>query len=138
VSRVSHDTTRGRLGRERRTLEAMLAIYCRDAHGTAPGSLCDACEGLRGYAQRRLAACPFGPQKPTCVNCAVHCYRPEPRERVREVMRRAGPRMLLRHPLLTLLHLLLDSRRAAPGRPKPPRHPPEPAVASAQSPRDSV
>lgn len=116
VSRAPHDTTRGRLGRERRTLEAMLAIYCRDEHESTRGSLCAECERLRSYAQQRLALCPFGPQKPTCVNCPVHCYRPEPRERVREVMRHAGPRMLLRHPVLAALHLLLDSRREAPDR----------------------
>ena len=32
------------------------------------------------------------------------------RERVRQVMRYAGPRMLLRHPILALLHLR-DERR---------------------------
>lgn len=122
MSRALHDTTRGRLGRERRTIEAMIAIYCREAHGAAPGSLCGDCEALRAYAEQRLAACPFGPEKPTCVKCPIHCYRPEPRERVREVMRRAGPRMLLRHPLLTAVHLLLDSRREAPA-PKKPRRP---------------
>jgi hypothetical protein len=134
VSRAPHDTTRGRLGRERRTLAAMIAIYCRDQHGGRYRALCDECESLRRYAQERLALCPFGPQKPTCVNCAVHCYRPEPRERVREVMRHAGPRMLLRHPVLAALHLLLDSRREA--RSTRPR--PEPAAAPAQSPPGTV
>jgi hypothetical protein len=35
------------------------------------------------------------------------------REQVRVVMRRAGPRMLLRHPLLGIRHLL-DGRRPVP------------------------
>jgi hypothetical protein len=39
------------------------------------------------------------------------------RERVREVMIFAGPRMLLRHPVLALLHLVVDERRPAPARP---------------------
>jgi hypothetical protein len=41
----------------------------------------------------------------------VHCYRAQQRERIRRVMRYSGPRMLLAHPLLALLHLL-DARRA--------------------------
>jgi hypothetical protein len=38
------------------------------------------------------------------------------RGQVREVMRYAGPRMLLRHPVLAVLHLL-DGMRPIPGRP---------------------
>ena len=34
------------------------------------------------------------------------------RDRIREVMRFAGPRMLLYHPILGILHML-DGRRAA-------------------------
>jgi len=43
----------------------------------------------------------------------VHCYKPEMRERIRGVMRFAGPRMALRHPLLAVRHLL-DERRKPP------------------------
>jgi hypothetical protein len=35
------------------------------------------------------------------------------RERIREVMRYAGPRMILRHPILAIWHLL-DGRRQEP------------------------
>ncbi len=56
----------------------------------------------------------------------MHCYRPEMRQRVRDVMIFAGPRMLLRHPVLALLHLVVDERRPAP--PKPARNPQSPAT----------
>jgi len=49
-----------------------------------------------------MSRCPFGPDKPTCAKCPIHCYKPQVRERVREVMRFAGPRMLLRHPVLAV------------------------------------
>ena len=98
-----------RLAREWDTIVAMIRIYCRDRHGVR-GLLCDDCRALRDYAERRLVKCPFGDEKPTCVNCPVHCYEASMRDRVREVMRHSGPKMLTRHPLLALAHLV-DGRR---------------------------
>jgi hypothetical protein len=93
-----------RVAREWKTIQAMVRIYCRSLHGGRK-ALCAPCEELRAYAERRLEKCPFAEEKPTCVKCPVHCYEAEMRERVRQVMRYAGPRMLLRHPILALLHL---------------------------------
>jgi hypothetical protein len=104
-----------RLARELRTIRAMLRIACRDRHGTAQG-LCAECAALADYAAKRLSLCPYGDDKPTCVNCRIHCYGPRQREQVRETMRYAGPRMLLRHPVLAVMHLV-DGRRPAPPRP---------------------
>jgi len=104
-----------RLARELKTIRAMLRIACHDRHGTAEG-LCAECEALADYAAKRLALCPYGPDKPTCVNCRIHCYGPRQREQVREMMRHAGPRMLLRHPVLALMHVV-DGRRPAPPKP---------------------
>ncbi len=89
-----------------------MRIYCRDHHDPCWPE-CEACRHLLAYAERRLDVCPFHELKPVCNKCTVHCYSPAMRERVREVMRYAGPRMLLRHPWLALRHLL-DSRRPAP------------------------
>ena len=101
-----------RLAREVRTLEAMIDIYCRREHGAGPR--CPECEELALYARARLERCPFGAQKPTCANCLIHCYRRDMRERVRVVMRKAGPHMICRHPQLALMHLLVDARRRPP------------------------
>jgi hypothetical protein len=108
-----------RIARELQTIEAMLRIYCRDHHAPADRGaqgLCPACAALLGYARKRLALCTYGPEKPTCVNCPIHCYGRQPREQVRQVMRYAGPRMLWRHPWLAVAHLI-DGRRPAPPRP---------------------
>ncbi len=113
-----NDLARGRMSREWRTIQAMIAISCRARHGGRRGELCAECEALRAYAELRLTRCPFGQDKPTCNHCKVHCYKPEMRERVREIMRFAGPRMLTRHPYLATMHLLVDDRRAAPLKPK--------------------
>lgn len=110
-----------RMKREVNTLAAMLRIYCRDHHGpAAPDAhgLCAECGDLLAYARKRLAGCPFGIDKPTCATCQIHCYGPRQREAVRVVMRYAGPRMLLRHPVLALAHLLVDGRRPAPPKPR--------------------
>jgi hypothetical protein len=90
--------------REQKTVEAMIGLYCRKHHAPK-GMLCAKCQELLQYALERLERCPFQEAKTTCVKCPVHCYRPELRTRIRAVMRYAGPRMLLRHPILALLHL---------------------------------
>jgi hypothetical protein len=108
--RVSFD----RRAREFETIAAMLRMYCRAHHQhSMDAALCPACMELHDYAQRRLRGCPFGEAKPTCGNCTVHCYKATMRERVREVMRWAGPRMLWRHPVLVIQHLV-DGHRPAP------------------------
>ncbi len=66
-------------------------------------------------ACERLDRCVYGPEKPTCFTCPIHCYRREMRDAIREVMRYAGPRMLKRHPILAIAHVL-DGRRPAPQR----------------------
>ena len=104
-----------RMAREKRTVEAMIGLYCRGQHGTKKG-LCQDCEALQLYAGQRLQRCPFQDGKTTCAKCSIHCYRPERRQQIRAVMRYAGPRMLLRHPIMTLQHML-DGRRDEPFRP---------------------
>jgi YbgA-like uncharacterized protein len=102
--------TNSRLAREFKTIKAMVHIYCRAHHGK---ELCDECKGLMDYAGLRLVRCRFGPEKPTCAKCPVHCYQRNRREQVKIVMRYAGPRMLWEHPLLSLRHWL-DGFRAVP------------------------
>ena len=108
--------------REEKTIRAMIAIYCQDHHQTR-GELCADCAALFEYAQARLGRCPWGDGKPVCANCTIHCYRPAIREEVRKVMRYAGPKMLLRHPVLAIDHLLREHRPAPPlptrGKPTP-------------------
>jgi len=100
-----------RLGREFLTMRRMVGIHCSDRHGSSRGQLCDDCSEFLGYVQRRLEKCPYGDDKPTCAKCPIHCYKPAQREMAREIMRYAGPRMPLRHPWLSFLHVLDKLRR---------------------------
>lgn len=102
-----------RLERERRTVAAMIAVYCRAKHAS-DGSLCMECADLEAYTRLRLERCPYGEAKPTCANCPIHCYQPARREQVRRVMAFSGPRMIWRHPILAVRHMRDGSRKAPP------------------------
>ena len=103
---------KGRLAREYLTMHHMVDLWCLDHHGGATSHPCASCAEFLAYAERRLAKCPYGQDKPTCSNCPIHCYKPAPREFAKEVMRYSGPRMITRHPWLALLHVA-DGRRKA-------------------------
>lgn len=100
--------------RDIKTVDAMVRIYCAGTHGSTGGRLCPACADLLGYADDRLAKCPFGEEKTTCLDCPIHCYRPAERTAMKDVMRYAGPRMLWRHPLLAIRHLWIERKGAPP------------------------
>ncbi|MFA5375515.1 MAG: nitrous oxide-stimulated promoter family protein [Dehalococcoidia bacterium] len=100
-----------RIKREGNTVRAMIDMYCHKHHNSS--ELCQECSALLEYAHRCLEKCPFREGKTTCLKCPVHCYKPVMRERIREVMRYSGPRMIYRHPIAAILHLI-DSRRKDP------------------------
>lgn len=93
-----------RIEHEKRTVELMIALYCRRKEGNP--ELCGDCRRLSEYARKRLDACRYGALKPACKRCPTHCYSPAYREKIREVMRFSGPRMLLHHPIAALRHIL--------------------------------
>ena len=88
----------------------MIRIYCRDVHGTLTG-LCTECNEMTGYAEKRLRKCPYGSGKTTCIRCPTHCYKPDMKEKIRTVMRYSGPKMIYRHPIMTILHFIDGLRR---------------------------
>lgn len=96
--------------KEKQTVGAMIEIYCRGVHGTKRGELCEECAGLREYAFLRTEKCPFMETKTFCSACKVHCYTKEMQERIRSVMRYAGPRMLFVHPVLAVRHVWVTIR----------------------------
>ena len=87
----------------------MIDIYCHKKHSTHK-QLCSECEDLKQYALARLTFCCYGENKTTCEKCPTHCYRKDYKEKIKQVMRFSGPRMLWHHPILALLHLYKNSR----------------------------
>jgi hypothetical protein len=106
MTRTQATIGRRRIRREKKTISIMIEMYCRDHHDTVRQDLCGECGALHAYAMQRIDKCPFCLAKPTCANCPIHCYKPDRREDVRQVMRYSGPRMLKRHPVLAVLHTI--------------------------------
>jgi hypothetical protein len=100
------------IAREKKTLKAMIRIYCHGAHSTRK-HLCQDCAELQEYALARLEKCPFGASKGACSKCPIHCYKPDMRNKIRAVMRYSGPRMFFPHPMLSFYHFR-DKRKKFP------------------------
>ncbi|MCX6280577.1 MAG: nitrous oxide-stimulated promoter family protein [Bacteroidetes bacterium] len=94
---------------EKKTISAMIRVYCRSVHGSR--IVCRQCRDLEDYAHKRVDHCIYGQDKPACKQCPVHCYSPLKREEIKTVMREAGPRMMLRHPVLSLKHFIREWKR---------------------------
>ena len=96
------------------------SVYCLDHHDqpreplvALPPQLvsleryqcCSECREFLTYAIERRLNCPLD-ERPVCKHCKVHCYRPDYREKVREVMRYSGKALIMRGRLDLLWHYL--------------------------------
>lgn len=103
-----------RRAREKRTISYMVALYCSGNHDASVRSVraycgelvCPECAEADAYAVKRTERCRKMDVKTSCEQCENHCYRPEERERIRAIMRYAGPRMMGKHPVAALRHIL--------------------------------
>lgn len=90
--------------REKKTIALMINIYCKKKHKSKDG-LCEECQELLNYANTRLSNCKFGEEKTTCGKCPIHCYKKDMRNKVKEVMKFSGPRLILYNPIEVIRHL---------------------------------
>lgn len=92
-----------RIARDQHTIRMMISLYCRrHLHHSEPSAEYRA---LSDYACRRLQHCRWGEAKPACKDCPTHCYAPDKRQKMHEIMRWTGPRMLFYSPRATMRHL---------------------------------
>jgi hypothetical protein len=108
IKRISIESFPGddsKMEKEIKTAELMIDFYCHGHHSSRKG-LCPECLKLLDYVKQRLENCPLKENMLKCSKCAVHCYKPGMREKIRAVMKYSGPRMLYRHPILTGKHYL--------------------------------
>jgi hypothetical protein len=94
-----------RISREKKTIKIMIEMYCHANHNNT-ADMCGECNRLYDYALSKIDKCLFHEQKPVCGKCLVHCYKPEMGEEMRSIMRYSGPRMLLSHPVLGIMHII--------------------------------
>lgn len=97
-------TSKNRLEQEHETINTMIRMYCNHFH-ECEDDLCQECAELLEYTEKRLKFCSFGEDKPTCAKCPIHCYKSDMREKIRKIMRYAGPRMIYTHPIMGFRHL---------------------------------
>lgn len=91
------------LKKEERICHLMIEVYCKKKHKNIN---CPECKELKEYVSYRLSKCPFKENKTFCSNCKIHCYENLKREKIKEVMRFSGPRMIFYHPILAIKHLI--------------------------------
>lgn len=116
VSHMKQDTpkTAKRREREKRTISQMIAMHCAGNHSADARTeqafcgehVCPACAELDAYAVLRTQRCRKMDVKTSCEECGNHCYAPEMREKIRAAMRYSGPRMITKHPIAAVRHLL--------------------------------
>ena len=92
-----------------KVLREFIQIYCDTKHKDRPKTrenntnLCSECHDTLSYSSVRREYCPLDP-KPTCKNCEIHCYRPEYRQRIKEIMRHSGMTLIKRGRLDLVFH----------------------------------
>lgn len=88
------------------TVTEMIRIYCHGNHHDRADKkgLCPSCQELADYAVDRTMKCPRMAYKTFCNKCPIHCYRKDMEERISEVMRYAGPRIMFHHPAMAMYH----------------------------------
>ena len=99
--------------REQRTISQMVALYCAGNHpderterAHCGEPVCPDCKAIDDYCVKRTERCRSMEHKTNCEECGNHCYAPAQRDRIRAIMRHAGPRMMLHHPVAALRHML--------------------------------
>ena len=93
-----------RIEREKHIIEVMVEIYCKKKHKSKDG-LCSECRELLDYSRQRLDKCKFGEQKSYCQKCPIHCYKKDMKEKIKDVMKFSGPRLLFYNPVELFQHL---------------------------------
>lgn len=107
-----------------RILARFIRIYCHAKHAGKIGgevvlpeelqprrrgqsTICSDCMALLEHGIRKRNLCPLNP-KPTCRKCHIHCYSPEYRQKIREIMSFSGRKLLLRGRIDYLWHYFFN------------------------------
>ncbi|WP_455520983.1 nitrous oxide-stimulated promoter family protein [Parvimonas micra] len=90
--------------REKKVISEMVKLYCRKNHKKR--ELCDECKEVLNYSLKRIDNCQCVETKLFCSSCKFSLYSPRDKEKVKQIMKFSGPRILFHHPLLVISHML--------------------------------
>lgn len=93
-----------KINQEKYLVYRMIKIYCRKKHKS--GELCQECKEPYKYAAERIDKCPHIQTKTFCSSCKTHCYKPDMREKIKNVMKFSGHRMFLYSPKAAIKHII--------------------------------
>lgn len=93
-----------RIQTDAKILRQFIKIYCKKHHqGGGSGGTCEECRKLLEYALKRDQNCKLDP-KPKCKDCKIHCYKPEMRQKIKEIMKFSGIYYIKRGRIDWLIH----------------------------------
>jgi Nitrous oxide-stimulated promoter len=99
-----------------RVIGRFVEVFCTGKHGSVLRSefklpeglgsinLCVECAGFTDYAIARRLKCPLQSENPVCKHCTIHCYSPEQRKRMQEIMAYSGRKLIMKGRLDYLWH----------------------------------
>ena len=93
--------------REAQMVSQMIALWCRGHHGGGHAVEQAGHDGPVRVKLARIEHCPHMGTKTFCSACPSHCYRPAMREKIREIMRWSGPRMIRHRPITAVRHAMV-------------------------------
>lgn len=93
-----------RIRTDAKILRQFVKIYCKKHHqGQDVEGYCADCGKILEYALKRDQTCRLEP-KPKCKDCKIHCYKPEMRQKIKEIMKFSGIFCIKRGRIDWLLH----------------------------------
>lgn len=98
-------TKANRIDKQKKTIELMVKLYCKKNHGTE-NDVCAECREILDYAMVRVSNCRYGENKPNCGDCKTCCYKKDMKNKMINIMKYSGPRLLIHNPKVAIEHII--------------------------------
>lgn len=105
-----------KVSEDKKIISTMISIYCNgnshkaNEENKVKDDICPNCKRLQEYAYSKIDKCPKlkSGKKAICGTCKNNCYMQDDElsNMMKAVMKYSGPRMILKHPLMTIKHAL--------------------------------
>lgn len=96
--------------KEKSVMFSMIKVFCKSKHKTK-NFLCNECRNVLSYAYEKIEICPYMKNKTFCSSCKTHCYNKDMQEKIKQIMRFSGPKMIFYHPITALKYVFIIIRK---------------------------